>query len=328
MRIFRFLSSRTFVLLIFLGALCAQAGERLPFGSWRRVADTPVISPRGASWESAGTFNPAVMVRDGKIVMLYRAQDQQGTSRLGYAESADGIHFTRRDKPVLSPSTEYERDGGVEDPRLVQFGATYYLTYTGYNKKDAQLCLATSKDLIHWERKGVIIPANKGNWNVKWTKSGAIVPEKITGKYWMYFLGTSADSKDQAGLASSPDLIHWTEASDTPVLPVRPGMFDSRVAEPGPAPILTDKGIVFVYNGADDKLVYRTGIAVFDRNDPRKLLWRSDAPVFTPEKDWEKVGQVPNVVFVEGMVRRGARYLFYYGGADKYLGVAEAALLK
>jgi beta-1,2-mannosidase len=328
MRILRFLSSRTVVLLILLAALCAQAGERLPFGTWRRVADTPVISPRGTGWESAGTFNPAVMVRDGKIVMLYRAQDQQGTSRLGYANGEDGIHFNRRDEPVLSPSTEYEKDGGVEDPRLVQFGDTYYLTYTGYNKKDAQLCLATSKDLIHWERKGVIIPANKGNWNVKWTKSGAIVPEKINGKYWMYFLGTSADEKDQAGLASSPDLIQWTEASDTPVLPVRPGMFDSRVAEPGPAPVLTDKGIVLIYNGADDKLVYRTGIAVFDRNDPRKLLWRSDAPVFTPERDWEKVGQVPNVVFVEGMVKRGGRYLFYYGGADKYVGVAEAPVLK
>lgn len=328
MRIFRCLSSGTLVLLILLAALCAQAGERLPFGAWRRAADTPVISPRGANWESAGTFNPAVMLRGGKIVMLYRAQDQHGTSRLGYAESGDGIHFTRRDEPVLSPSTEYEKDGGVEDPRLVQFGDTYYLTYTGYNKKDAQLCLATSKDLVHWERKGVIIPANKGNWNVKWTKSGAIVPEKINGKYWMYFLGTSADEKDQAGLASSPDLIHWTEASERPVLPVRPGMFDSRVAEPGPAPILTDKGIVLVYNGADDKLVYRTGIAVFDRNDPRKLLWRSDAPVFAPEKDWEKVGQVPNVVFVEGMVKRGDRYLFYYGGADKYVGVAEAPVLK
>ena len=63
---------------------------------------------------------------------------------------------------------------------------------------------------------------------------------------------------------------------------------------------------------------------MFDRNDPRKLLWRSDEPIFVPEKDWEKTGQVPNVVFVEGMVRWGSRYLFYYGGADKYVGVAEA----
>jgi predicted GH43/DUF377 family glycosyl hydrolase len=308
--------------------LAAQKEARLPFGAWRRASDTPILAPRGDGWEAAGTFNPAVVLRGDKLVMLYRAQDKHGTSRLGYAESSDGVHFTRRDEPVLSPSEAYERDGGVEDPRLVQFGETYYLTYTGYNKTDAQLCLATSKDLIHWKRKGVIIPANKGNWNVKWTKSGAIVPEKIDGKYWMYFLGTSADGKDQAGLASSTDLLHWTEASQTPVLPVRAGSFDSRVAEPGPAPIVTPAGIVLIYNGADDKLDYRTGVAIFDRNDPRKLLWRSDAPIFSSEKEWERVGQVPNVVFVEGMVQQKDRYLFYYGGADKYVDVAEASVLK
>jgi len=322
----RSIPTQVLLMLALLAALAAQQAGSVPFGAWHRLSEVPVIAPRGNGWESAGTFNPAVVIRGGKIVMLYRAQDKQGTSRLGYAESADGVHFTRRDEPVLSPSEEYEKDGGVEDPRLVQFGDTYYLTYTGYNKKDAQLCLATSKDLIQWNRKGVIIPAYTGNWNVKWTKSGAIVPEKIDGKYWMYFLGTTADNKDQAGLAYSSDLLHWTEATQIPVLPVRPGQFDSHVAEAGPAPILTSKGIVLIYNGADDNLVYRTGIAIFDRNDPRKLLWRSNEPVFSPEKEWEKVGQVPNVVFVEGMVRQHDRYVFYYGGADTYVGVAEAPI--
>lgn len=313
------------LLLLALVAGLAARDARPPFTAWHRLSDSPIIAPRGHGWESSGTFNPAVVVHDGKVVMLYRAQDKRGTSRLGYAESADGVHFTRRGEPVLSPSADYEKDGGVEDPRLAQFDGTYYLTYTGYNKKDAQLCLATSKDLIHWDRKGVIIPANKGNWNVRWTKSGAIVPEKVSGKYWMYFLGTSADNKDQAGLAESSDLVHWTESTETPALPVRPGRFDSRVAEPGPSPIVTTDGIVLIYNGADEHLVYRTGIAVFDRNDPRKLIWRSDEPVFAPEKEWEKIGQVPNVVFVEGLLRRPDRYLFYYGGADKYVGVAEAS---
>jgi len=298
----------------------------LSWGAWHRLSDQPIISPRGDGWESAGTFNPAVVVHNGKFVMLYRAQDVSGTSRLGYAESADGIHFERRRDPVLSPEADYEKDGGVEDPRLVQFGDTYYLTYTGYNKKDAQLCLATSRDLIHWERQGVILPAYKGNWNVGWTKSGAIVPEKINGKYWMYFLGTSSDKTDQTGLAYSPDLVHWTEATEKPVLPRRPGRFDSRVAEPGPPPMLTKDGILLIYNGADDKLVYRTGMAVFSPDEPAKLLWRSDEPVFAPEKDWEKLGQVPNVVFVEGMAKKYGHYLLYYGGADKYVGVAEATL--
>ncbi len=310
--------------VLLVGCLLFAATQTPPFGPWKRASQTPILAPQGDGWESAGTFNPAVVIHDGKIVMLYRAQDAHGTSRLGYAESADGIHFTRRPQPVLSPEAEYEKDGGVEDPRLVKFGDTYYLTYTGYNTKDAQLCLATSRDLIHWDRKGILLPAYKGNWNTGWTKSGAIVPEKIDGKYWMYFLGTTPDKNDQMGLAYSTDLIHWTEATSTPVLPRRPAQFDSRVVEPGPSPIVTPQGIVLVYNGGDDKLVYRTAIAIFDRKDPRKVLYRSDQAIFEPEKEWEKVGQVPNVVFVEGMVERGGSYWFYYGGADKYVGVAEA----
>lgn len=280
--------------------------------------------------------------------MLYRAQDAAGTSRLGYAEGTDAFHFTRRPEPVLSPETDYEKDGGVEDPRLQKIGDTYYLTYTAYNKKDAQLCLATSRDLIHWDRKGIILPAYKGTWNVGWTKSGAIVPEKINGKYWMYWLGTAPSTTgetyktDQMGLSYSTDLLHWTEATNTPVLPRRPGQFDSRVVEPGPPPILTEQGIVLIYNAADDHLVYRAAVAIFDRDDPRKLLYRSEAPIFAPEKEWEKVGQVPNVTFVEALVlvkrkdeamvapetRHSAlpthHFLFYYGAADKYIGVAEA----
>lgn len=325
----RLLKSRvsSFGLLFFASILLFAAPGKWVQGEWRRASHDPVLSPRGEGWESAGTFNPTVIRRHGKFVMLYRAQDKAGTSRIGYADSKDGLHFERRTDPVLSPEAEYEKDGGVEDPRLVEFGDTYYLTYTGYNKKDAQLCLATSKDLVHWQRHGVILPAYKGHWNVRWTKSGAIVPEKINGRYWMYFLGTSADNNDQTGLASSTDLLHWTEASAAPVLPNRPGQFDSRVAEPGPSPILTTDSIVLVYNGADDNLVYRTGIAIFDRHDPSKLLWRGEHAVFGPELEWEKLGQVPNVVFVEGTAKVEGRYLFYYGAADKYVGVAEVRSL-
>lgn len=306
-------------------SVAAAIAQQKPGGIlWERVSETPIFAPQGTGWESAGTFNPTVVVKDGKFVMLYRAQDANGTSRLGYAESEDGIHFVRRVAPVLSPEAEYEKHGGVEDPRLVKIGKTYYLTYTGYNKKDAQLCLATSSDLVHWQRQGVIVPAYKGNWNKAWTKSGAILPEKINGEYWMYWLGTAEDKTDQMGLSQSKDLIHWTEATQTPVLPRRPGKFDSRVVEPGPPPILTDVGIVLIYNGADDNLVYRTGIAIFDRRDPAKLISRSETPVLEPQLEWEKVGQVPNVVFVEGMVRKADYWLLYYGAADKYVGVAKA----
>jgi len=301
------------------------ASQNQGFRDWKRVSETPILSPSESGFESSGTFNPAVIRRGDKFVMLYRAQDAAGTSRLGYAESTNGVHFTKRFGAVLAPEAEYEKGGGVEDPRLIELGGRYYLTYTGYNRKDAQLCLAESLDLIHWKRLGVILPAYQGKWNRGWTKSGAIVSERIAGKYWMYWLGTAADKTDQMGISSSTDLLHWTEELDAPILPRRPGKFDSRVVEPGPPPLLTSKGIVLIYNGADDKLVYRTGIAVFDRNDPRKVLYRSDEPVFGPEKEWEKVGQVPNVVFVEGMAKRGKEWLFYYGGADKFVGVASAS---
>lgn len=306
-----------------------------PFGKWTRLSADPIVSPQGSGFESAGTFNPSVVKKDGKFVMLYRAQDHAGTSSLGYASSDDGIHFTPRAEPVMVAEAPYEKGGGVEDPRLQEIDGTYYLTYTGYNnvdaatvgKKDAQLCLATSTDLIHWKRQGVIIPSFHGKWNVKWTKSGAIVPEKVNGKYWMYYLGDAKGKDTQMGVAYSTDLLHWTEALDQPVLASRPGLFDSQVVEPGPPPIMTPQGIFLIYNGADDKEVYSTGWVLFDKNDPTKVLARSGEPVFAPEKDWEKVGQVPNVVFVEGMVRDGNRWLFYYGGADKHVGVVTAPVL-
>ena len=313
-------------------ATLAAPSSNPPFGPWKRLSSQPIIAPRGSGFESAGTFNPAVIEKDNKIVMLYRAQDDKGTSTLGYAVSDDGVHFSRSSEPVLGPEAPYEKGGGTEDPRLVKIGGAYYLTYTGYNnvdgigkaKRDAQLCLATSSDLRHWTRHGVILPAYKGKWNVGWTKSGAIVPERINGKYWMYYLGDASDSEGKMGLASSSDLLHWTDASDQPVASTRPGSFDSKVVEPGPPPVLTPEGIFLIYNGADDNLVYSTGWILFDKHDPAKVLARADKPILHPVESWEKVGQVPKVVFVEGLVRRGPHWLFYYGGADKYVGVATA----
>ena len=324
--------TKTGVIALFLAAGLGAVTFRPPCGSWKRLSARPIIAPRGTGFESAGTFNPAVIEKGGRIVMLYRAQDQKGESSLGYATSVDGVHFTRSPEPVFGPQAPYEKGGGTEDPRLVEIDGTYYLTYTGYNnvdgtgkdKRDAQLCLATSTDLIHWTRQGAILPAYKGTWNVGWTKSGAIVPERINGKYWMYYLGEASDSGAKMGVASSPDLLHWTDASPQPVAGTRARSFDSKVVEPGPPPVLTPEGILLIYNGADDHLVYSTGWILFDRNDPARVLARAAKPMFHPVENWEKVGQVPNVVFVEGLVRRGREWLFYYGGADKYVGIAGA----
>ena len=298
-----------------------------------RVSQQPLLHPGsdGTTWSRLALFNPAAIKKDGKTVLLFRAQNSNHTSYIGYAESSDGLHFTIRPEPVLSPEAPYEKDGGVEDPRVLQIGGVFYLTYTGYNLHDAQLCLATSADLIHWHRLGVILPAYKGSWNEQWTKSGAIVRDKINGKWWMYYLGTKKDSdgksRDYMGLASSTDLLHWTDATKKPVLDRRPSAFDSRVMEPGPPPFMTDAGILLLYNGADESLVYRPGWVLFDKNDPRRVLARSDAPFIEPTLEWEKTGNVPNVIFLEGAIpdrnTTGTREfsLFgYYGAADKFIG--------
>jgi beta-1,2-mannosidase len=292
----------------------------------RRLGDKPLLSPR-PGWMSLGVFNPAAVKLKNKTILLFRAQDSAHTSRIGYAESRDGLHFTVRPEPVLAPEADYEKSGGVEDPRLVVIGGTYYLTYTGYNLRAAQLCLATSEDLIHWERKGVILPAYQGTWNEQWTKSGAIVPERIGGKWWMYYLGSRKDTdstqRDFMGLANSDDLLHWRDATSQPVLPRKANAFDSRVMEPGPAPILTSRGILLLYNGADEQLVYGPGWALFDREHPERLLARSDGPFILPMLPWEKVGNVPNVIFLEGAVRGSRALTGYYGAADKYIGAME-----
>ena len=297
-----------------------------------RAVTEPLLGPRNG-WMSLSLFNPTAIQAGSKTVLLFRAQDAKKISRIGYAESSDGLHFKVRPEPVLSPEAPYERNGGVEDPRVVHIGGTYYLTYTGYDTHSAQLCLATSTDLIHWQRRGVIMPAYKGAWNTQWTKSGAILPEKIAGKWWMYYLGSRTDTdgkqRDYMGLANSTDLLHWTDATDQPVLERRPGAFDSRVMEPGPAPMLIGAGILLLYNGADDKLVYGPGWVLFDRKNPRRVLARSGKAFVSPELPWERTGTVPNVIFLEGAIVRervgpnALKLTGYYGAADKYIGALD-----
>ena len=267
----------------------------LPFNKADSV--NPVLTPseqtffdpirmEKVAWEAKDVFNPAVVVKDNKIYMLYRAQDSigkpDGTSRIGLAVSTDGFHFTRYPHPVLYPEKdtckEYEWQGGCEDPRIVQDSAgTYYMTYTAYDGKTARLFEATSKDLVHWKKWGSVFAGTGNNEYLnKWTKSGSIVSTyengtpvavKINGKYWMYW-------GDQfIWAATSGDLIHWTpvrmKQGETPpvplrnqaltmpdlkiVVPTREGKFDNDLVESGPPAMLTPDGILLIYNGRNTK---------------------------------------------------------------------------
>ena len=283
--------------------------------NFQKYPENPIILPYGTGPMAKAVFNPTAVTKGGKVYLLYREEDWtgvrrwNGTSRIGLGESEDGIHFHLNSTPTITPTLSYEIPGGCEDPRITEIKDTYYLTYTAYDGSTARLCEAFSTDLTHWTKVGPILP------NRNWSKSGAILNKKINGKYIMYFGDTSIY------MAYSTDLVHW-KAFPYPVLTPRPGMFDSVLVEPGPAPIMTDKGILLIYNGADYSHKYSTGAVIFSKNDPTQVIERLNKPFLQPTKSWEKYGQVPNVVFAEGLVVMKNKWILYYGAADTYVCVA------
>lgn len=285
-------------------------------GPWQKLPD-PILSPAAAGFYSRNIYNMATVRCGDEIVMVFRGEDlaeqpAQVTGRLGLARSRDGIRFECEPEPVLVPQEWYE-SRGVEDPRLIQVEDTYYLTYTAYDGDKARLCMATSTDLRSWTRHGLLFPDFPPMQD--WTKSGSILPHRINGRYPMYFGDT------HMWVAWSEDLLHW-EFDPEPVLSPRAGHFDAKLVEPGPPPLLTADGILLIYNSADEQNHYAAGFALFDPNEPRRLLQRSLNPFIQPTLEWEKVGYVPNVVFVESLERVGDQWFLYYGGADRYVGLA------
>tara|TARA_R110001592_G_C13192033_1_gene752955 strand:- start:4902 stop:6029 length:1128 start_codon:yes stop_codon:yes gene_type:complete len=297
-------------------------------------------------WEEKDVFNPAAIVKDGLINLLYRAEDSigsnNGTSRIGLALSNDGVTFNKLPEPIFYPDNDslksLEWDGGVEDPRIVESEeGRYILTYTSYDGEVARLMLATSIDLKNWEKHGRVL---KGKWKDTWSKAGAIVAErkgdkviakKINDQYWMYFGDTDLF------LAYSDDLINWSPLLDEgalkSVLKPRPGYFDSRLVEAGPYALYREEGVLLLYNGMnlgenenrDTTLApgtYSTGQALFDRDNPGILVDRSETYFLTPEKPYETEGQVNLVCFIEGMVPYKGKWFLYYGTADSKIAVA------
>ncbi|MGH7530542.1 MAG: glycoside hydrolase family 130 protein [Gemmatimonadales bacterium] len=349
-----------------LFTLSCSSGERWMFGPFVKPAEVnPVITPNAGSrfrspisdsvvaWEEYATFNPAAVAKDGTVFLLYRAEDASGerhigghTSRLGLAESRDGLRFTRRRAPVLYPDTDAQRrnewPGGVEDPRIVETDdGTYVLTYTQWNRDVPRLAVATSRDLVSWTKHGpAFAGAAGGKYGRVETKSGAIlsrieghriIATRVNGKYWMYY------GVPHIHIATSDNLLDWTPVEDADgraisVLAPRPGYFDSWLVEAGPPALLTDHGIVVLYNAGNSALhgdttlparVYTGGQALFDPRNPLKLLARSDAPFIQPTEAYERTGQYEaGTTFVEALVLFRGRWFLYYGTADSRIGVA------
>lgn len=339
------------------GGRGSVSGENWTLGPITRLDDyNPVLGPDDRPdffcpvrrdklrWEARAVYNPAAIVRDRGVWMLYRGQDNRGTSRIGLAKSRDGLTFRKNDIPVLYPDNDanrtFEWEGGCEDPRIVRReDGLFVMTYTAYDGKIARLCVASSNDMITWKKHGLVLSDRR--YRDTWSKSGAIVCEierdgdiearKIRGKYWMYW----GDS--QLFMATSDDLITWTPVEARrgklkAVMKPRNDYFDSKLVEPGPLALLTRDGILLLYNSANDakkgdptlpNMAYAVGQALFSARKPDKLIARAEKPSLFPEKAYEREGQVNNVVFLEGLVWFKDRWLLYYGGADSRVGVAE-----
>lgn len=301
-------------------------------------------------WEAEHVFNPGVVVKDGKIFLFYRAEDNYGvgcgmhTSRIGVAMSDDGVNFHRFGTPILYPDLDgqemYEFPGGCEDPRIVEReDGVYVMMYSQWNRQVAILGVATSTDLIHWKKHGY---AFEGNHIRRWSKSGSIVcrqkgdrliATKIQGKYWMYW------GEGCIYAATSEDLIHWKPVKDEDgfqvIMEPRSGKFDSLLVEAGPPALVTEQGILLLYNGQNSAKTqkkdpsiaahaYSAGQVLFDLQDPTKIVHRCKDCFLTPERPYERRGQYQDgTVFIQGLVPFQGTWLLYYGTADSAIAVAR-----
>ena len=304
-------------------------------------------------WQKADVFNPGAVVRNDTVFLFFRAEDNPEailggrTSRIGLAYSTNGIDFTKYPEPVLYPAkdafTKWDSPGGVEDPRVVELeDGSYLMLYTSWNQDVARLSSATSADLKHWKKHGPVFrSAHGGKFLDTWSKSGSVVTElsqgrliakKINGRYWMYW------GELFVNLASSSDGVSWEPLLDDKgdllkVFEPTKGEFDSHLTEPGPPALLTQEGILLLYNGKNlsgegastevAEGTYCGGQVLFSGKDPTKMLKRLESPFICPDLPHEITGQYQaGTTFIEGLVYFKGKWFLYYGTADSMVGLA------
>jgi len=355
----------TFLLFAIFFGYFLQAQQKWDLGTFVKTRENPITGPDSTleffcpvkkeivKWQKADVFNPAAIVRDGKVYLFTRCEDDPKaayagrTSRIGLAVSEDGIHFKKFKIPVLYPDNDkfnkYDYPGGCEDPRIAETtDGLYVITYTAWNHKVPNLSTAISKDLFHWQKKGPAFEkAYQGKFLNKPTKSGSIVTKmvngkpmiaKVNGKYWMYW------GEKFINLAWSENLWDWNPLLNEKgelkrLISPRPGKFDSKITECGPPALITDRGILLFYNGknaqdenATDELpkgTYSVGEVLFDLQNPEKILQRTENYIMRPTLPHETSGQyTAGTTFSEGLVFFHRKWFLYYGTADSFVGLA------
>lgn len=323
-----------------------------------------ILNKTDNSFESEGVLNPAVIKVGNIIHLFYRAVAKDNYSTIGYCTlSAPMVVQSRSEKPLLFPQSEYEFQG-LEDPRIVEVEGTFYLTYTAYNGVNALGALVTSKDLINWEKQGIIVPQItydefkhfveiKGSIHEKyvrfneyqkshdkqdrktflWDKNLILFPRKINNKF--YFLHrikpdiqivVAVDELKDLSIAFWQDYFcHFDEFI------VLSPKYQHEVSYIGGGcpPIETKDGWLLIYHGIHDTVigyVYSACAALLDLENPQIEIARLPYPLFFPEKSWELKGEVNNVCFPTGSVLEGGILYIYYGAADERIAVASVNL--
>lgn len=315
-------------------------------------------------FESEGVLNPAVIKVDDAIHMFYRAVTKDNYSTIGYCKlSSPMVVESRSNTPVLYPQEESEFQG-LEDPRIVEIEGTYYMSYTAFDGTNALGSLATSTDLEHWKKQGVIVPKitydefrhfieSDGAVREKykrfneyqkshdkqdrkiflWDKNLIFFPRKIKDKF--YFLHRiKPDIQIVVVIDKLEDLTvefwqkYFAEFDTNIVLSPKYHHEVSYIGS-GCPPIETKDGWLLIYHGVHDTVkgyVYSACAALLDLENPKKEIARLPYPLFFPEKEWELKGEVNNVCFPSGSIVEEDVLYIYYGAADERIAVASVSL--
>jgi predicted GH43/DUF377 family glycosyl hydrolase len=305
-----------------------------PAKKLERPLDRPLLEPTANAWESRYVLNAAAVRVDGTIYILYRAFGDDEISRVGMAWTRDGVRIDGRlGEPVFAPGNETEA-AGVEDPRTVVIDGRLYMLYTAWDRKVAQIAMASipveaflERRWDRWERHGLAFPGLAN-------KDAVLYPERIGGRYVVHHRIDPNMWVSYLDDLSCP----WPREPQKIFAGPRPGMmWDGVKIGAGGQPIKTTKGWLNIYHGVDYERSYRLGVLFMPLDDPERILYRSPNPILEPETDFEVGGAgswVPHVVFTCGTVPAEDKdvigpeddVLVYYGAADTAIGVARGRL--
>jgi predicted GH43/DUF377 family glycosyl hydrolase len=295
-----------------------------------RYSGNPILKATDWPYPANTVFNPgATLLPNGETLLLVRVEDRRGISHLTAARSADGVSGWRIDpQPTLMPDPAHypEEIWGIEDPRItwVEELGQFVIAYTSYSTSGPAVSLALTADFRTFERKGVVMPPED--------KDAALFPRRFGGRWLLIHRPVATFPTMQANIwySYSPDLKHWGDHA-VALVARRGAWWDANKIGLSPPPIETPEGWLMIYHGVRNTpagCLYRLGLALFDLEDPQRLIHRGDEWVFAPHEPYEQVGDVADVVFPCGAtVHADTNQLYlYYGAADTCVALATADL--